>query len=48
MTKVKKLSVVLIGLVLISLFLAWVGQKDRIESVDKYLFAIQSLHRTSY
>ena len=47
MTKVKKLSVVLIGLVLISLFLAWVGQKDRIESVDKYLFAIQDTTQIS-
>ncbi|SMD32344.1 hypothetical protein SAMN04488029_0689 [Reichenbachiella faecimaris] len=41
MTKIKKLSFVFVGLLMVSLLLMWVGKKDRaISSVDKNLFAI--------
>ncbi|MEP3386888.1 MAG: hypothetical protein ABJO02_01790 [Reichenbachiella sp.] len=40
MTKIKKLSFVFVGLLVVSLLLMWAGKKDRIVSVDKGLFAI--------
>ncbi|MDW3210064.1 MAG: hypothetical protein R8N23_09360 [Reichenbachiella sp.] len=40
MTKIKKLSFVFVGLLVVSLLLMWAGKKDRIVSVDKSLFAI--------
>ncbi|MEO9802478.1 MAG: hypothetical protein ABJF04_04485 [Reichenbachiella sp.] len=40
MTRIKKLSFVLIGLLVVSFMLSWVGNKDRVSSFDKSLFAI--------
>ncbi|WP_420580775.1 hypothetical protein [Reichenbachiella sp.] len=40
MTKIKKLSFVFVGLLVISLLLKWTGNKERIVSVDKNLFTV--------
>ncbi|MEP2023511.1 MAG: hypothetical protein ABJH98_05575 [Reichenbachiella sp.] len=40
MTKIKKLSFVFVGLLMVSILLLWVGKKERVVSVDKNLFAI--------
>lgn len=40
MTKIKRLSFVFVGLLVISLLLMWAGNKERIVSVDKSLFAV--------
>lgn len=40
MTRIKKLSFVFVGLLMISLLLMWAGKKDRVVSVDKSLFTI--------
>ncbi|WP_422359425.1 hypothetical protein [Reichenbachiella sp.] len=40
MTKIKKLSFVFVGLLVISLLLMWAGKKDRAVSIDKSLFAV--------
>lgn len=40
MTKIKKLSFIFVGLLVVSLALNWVGNKEKISSSDKLLFAI--------
>lgn len=40
MTKIKKLSFVFVGLLVVSLALTWVGKKEKVVSVDKTLFAV--------